>query len=78
MDISPATYADSWGIEELGAQYEDEVVATNPTLFPKGIFDRGRLTCTIVGKMDSEDVTIIVARHNDKVVGFMRATEQPW
>ena len=74
MEIEPATYADSWGIEELLMGYQEEVIATNPKIFFRGI-DREKLTSVVVSDIDNARINIIVARHNGDVIGFLRLTE---
>lgn len=75
MEIATATYADSWGIEELLMQYQEEVVLTNPQIFSRDL-DREKLTNAMVEQMDRDDICSTVVRHSDQVVGFSRATEQ--
>lgn len=73
MEIATATYADSWGIEELLMQYQEEVVATNPEVFFHGILSRDAMTRAMVAQMDKENINMEAVRHNGKVVGFSRA-----
>ena len=74
MEIREATYSDSWGIEELLMQYQEEVVATNPKIFDRDL-DRASLTSAMVKQMDMENIHSVVALHKGVVVGFTRATE---
>lgn len=74
MEIATATYADSWGIEELLMQYQEEVVLTNPQIFSRDL-DREKLTNAMVDQMDRDNICSTVVRHNDQVVAFSRATE---
>lgn len=78
MEIREATYADSWDIEVLLSQYEDEVVKTNPSVFFPGIFSRQKLTQSVVQHIDDNDSVVIIAVHNGNIVGFMRAMRQPY
>lgn len=75
MEIVAATYADSWGIEELLMQYQEEVIATNPNIFDDKTLDREKLTNLIVSQMDDETIHMTVVRHHGKVVAFLRALE---
>ena len=75
MEIREAIYADSWGIEELLMQYQEEVVATNPRIFERDV-DRPSITSSMVEQMDRDDVRSVVAVHNDNIIGFARSSKR--
>lgn len=72
MEIREATYSDSYGIEELLMQYQEEVIKTNPEIFFRGL-NRAKITHTITTQIDRQDINVTVVEHKNKIVGFTRS-----